>query len=91
MHCMKCGNEIPDGQVFCEDCLNVMAKYPVKPDTPVQILKRPARTEKKHPRQISQKEVIRKQAKKIRRLTWIAVLLFVLLTLVAGLYLQTIS
>ena len=91
MHCMKCGNEIPDGQVFCEDCLNVMAKYPVKPDTPVQILKRPARTEKKHSRQISQKEVIRKQAKKIRRLTWIAVLLFVLLTLVAGLYLQTIS
>ena len=91
MHCMKCGNEIPDGQAFCEDCLNVMAKYPVKPDTPVQILKRPARTEKKHSRQISQKEVIRKQAKKIRRLTWIAVLLFVLLTLVAGLYLQTIS
>ena len=91
MHCMKCGNEIPDGQVFCEDCLNVMAKYPVKPDTPVQIPKRPARTEKKHSRQISQKEVIRKQAKKIRRLTWIAALLFILLALVAGLYLQTIS
>ena len=37
MNCMKCGREIPAGQVFCDGCLEVMKKYPVKPDTVVQL------------------------------------------------------
>ncbi len=35
MNCMKCGKVIPAEQVFCEDCLAEMEKYPVKPDTPI--------------------------------------------------------
>ena len=35
MNCMKCGREIPLGQVFCKDCLADMEQYPVRPDTPV--------------------------------------------------------
>lgn len=34
---MKCGREIPSGNVFCEDCLRDMANYPVKPGTVVNI------------------------------------------------------
>lgn len=40
MYCMKCGKEIDDQQVFCDDCLAVMAQYPVKPDVAVHLPKR---------------------------------------------------
>lgn len=37
MNCMKCGREIPAGQVFCDGCLEIMKQYPVKPDTAVSL------------------------------------------------------
>lgn len=37
MSCMKCGRDIEEGQVFCEACLADMAKYPVKPNTAIQL------------------------------------------------------
>lgn len=37
MNCMKCGREIEEGQVFCDQCLEVMAKYPVKPGIAIQL------------------------------------------------------
>ena len=40
MNCMKCGRKIPLGQAFCDSCLEVMKKYPVKPDTAVQLPRR---------------------------------------------------
>lgn len=42
MNCMKCGREIPLGQVFCKDCLADMENYPIKPGTPVQLPTQPA-------------------------------------------------
>lgn len=41
MLCMKCGREIEAEQVFCEECLAGMEKYPVKPGTVVLLPKRP--------------------------------------------------
>ena len=35
MGCLKCGRDLEDGQVFCDRCLGVMERYPVKPGTPV--------------------------------------------------------
>ena len=35
--CMRCGWEIEEGQVFCQDCLKEMSRYPVDPNTVVQI------------------------------------------------------
>ena len=37
MNCLKCGREVPGEQVFCENCLLEMEKYPVKPGTVVQL------------------------------------------------------
>lgn len=37
MNCMKCGREVETEQVFCEDCLLDMEKYPVAPGTAVQL------------------------------------------------------
>ena len=52
MKCMKCGREISEMQVFCEDCLLDMEKYPIKPGTTVQLPKRTdsANAKKAHPR-----------------------------------------
>ena len=41
MNCMRCNREIQDGQVFCLDCLAEMEKYPVRPDAPVRLPRRP--------------------------------------------------
>ena len=40
MHCLKCGKEIPEKQVFCETCLSVMEQFPVKPETKIFLPKR---------------------------------------------------
>ena len=37
MRCLKCGRDIADEHVFCEDCQTDMAQYPVKPGTPIQL------------------------------------------------------
>ncbi len=42
MYCMKCGKEIKENQVFCDACLVIMGKYPVKPGTYIQIPQRPS-------------------------------------------------
>ena len=37
MGCIKCGRDLEEGQIFCQSCLEVMAKYPVKPNTAIQL------------------------------------------------------
>lgn len=50
MQCMKCGRDLESGQVFCEECLAEMEKYPVKPGTVVLLPHRPSQqTAKKLP------------------------------------------
>ncbi len=69
MNCLKCGREIASRQVFCQDCLLDMEKYPVKPGTVVQIPKRPdapaARKTAKR-RNVSAEEQILSLRKKVR-------------------------
>ena len=42
LHCMKCGKEISEKQVFCDSCLEVMERFPVKPGTRVLLPNRSA-------------------------------------------------
>lgn len=42
MNCMKCGREILQEQAFCEGCLQEMERYPVNPNTPVILPRRPS-------------------------------------------------
>ena len=37
MHCMKCGREIVEKQVFCPECLAHMSENPVKAGTAVKL------------------------------------------------------
>lgn len=47
MYCMKCGKEIGEGRVFCDDCLEVMSQYPVRQGTPVHLPNNAPSAEKK--------------------------------------------
>ena len=40
MNCMRCGRETVDNQVFCNECLADMEKYPVRPGTVVHLPRR---------------------------------------------------
>lgn len=44
MSCMRCGKEINENQVFCDECLADMDRHPVKPGTPIQLPQRPVRS-----------------------------------------------
>ena len=51
MHCMKCGRETKETQIFCDSCLAIMSGKPVKSDTVVHLPVRPvAQTKKAAPR-----------------------------------------
>ena len=53
MQCMKCGREIDGEQVFCDNCLSIMEKYPIKPSTHIHLPKRELPTVK-----VSRKKVL---------------------------------
>ena len=87
--CMKCGVDVPEGQVFCGHCLSVMEAYPVKPNTHVHLPKRAfAEEEVKKPgkkkRTLSPEEQLSALRTKVRRLRLIAVVLFFLLCIVTS-------
>lgn len=78
MNCMKCGREIPLGQVFCKDCLADMENYPVKPDTPVYL---PVREPATQSRRSSNGHKAKKPEEQVARLRkWVAALGLMLLT-----------
>ena len=77
MQCLKCGREIPVGQVFCPDCLADMEKYPVKSGTPIRIPKRqePAPVKKQpYRRPPAAPEV---QVKRLKLRLWIVSLMLI--------------
>lgn len=88
MNCLKCGRDVQGSQVFCNGCLEVMSRHPVKagvavhlpsrslmPDLPPQVKKRPPTPEELL-------ATARKENKRLRR--WVA-LLCVMLVLGAAL------
>lgn len=50
MNCMRCGKETEEKNVFCPECLEDMAKYPVKPGTLIHIPSRPEPDSRKNTR-----------------------------------------
>ena len=85
MNCLKCGREVPEGQLFCEGCLLEMEKYPIKPNTAVQL---PRREERKKPaakrRQApSAEEKLRSAKRSLRQIVvlWVITLVLLILSL----------
>ena len=91
MHCMKCGREIDERQVFCPDCLAHMAQNPVKAGTAVKLPPRnydplPKKRSYRKKRETTAEELVAHQRTLIRRL-YMALLVAALLLIAAGLLL----
>ena len=87
MYCLKCGRETTEQHVFCDGCLQGMACYPVKPDTPIQLPQRgaaqPPKKNARTKRPVSAEEQLALLKRRNRRLVWgvIALSLVALLSL----------
>lgn len=78
MNCMKCGRETPREQVFCEDCLLEMEKYPVKPGTVVFLPRNRVNTPPKKAskrRVLSLEDQVKLLKKRVRILAVLVILL----------------
>ncbi len=53
MHCLKCGSETQDDQVFCQHCLETMDAYPVKAGTAIHL---PNRSEESVSRRVPRRK-----------------------------------
>lgn len=67
MQCLKCGKTVSEKQSFCDACLEVIEKYPVKPGTPVHILPRTPKEKAPKKRELSLEDLLAKQKRKNRR------------------------
>lgn len=90
MNCLKCGNQIPDTQIFCDSCLQEMEKYPVAPDTPVQLPEQSSKEVSRRPakrrrRVLEPEEKISRQKKVIQALSWVIAVLVLAAGIFAGL------
>ena len=88
MECMKCGRETPSDQVFCEECLAEMEKYPVKPGTVVLL---PRRRENSSVKKLSKRRIIPledqvKVLKKRVRVLTITLIIALILLSAGGVY-----
>lgn len=85
MKCMRCARETAPQQVFCNACLEDMARYPVRSDTPIYL---PVRKPKEAPRKKSRRfrrertaeEMVMILRKRVKVLTAITVILVMMLS-----------
>lgn len=82
MKCLKCGREQETEQVFCQNCLLEMEKYPVNPNATVHLpLRKESSSRKLQPRRhiLSPEVQIRILKKRLWLLTGILVVILALL------------
>lgn len=94
MGCLKCGANTADKQVFCDACLEVMQRYPVKPDTAVHIPHRDPAVHEKKPaprREPTAGEQLAQLRRMIRWLIAVIAVLSVLLCLTGVLLIHTLN
>jgi len=84
MSCLKCGQEVSAGQIFCDSCLADMEKHPVKPGTPVIIpnYNKPLPSKRSHKRITKSQDLIAAQR---RLIGWLLTTILILLLAVAAL------
>lgn len=90
MNCMKCGRETEPGNVFCEECLADMEKYPVKPDTAVQLPRRqdsgfPKKARGRRRAAPTPEEQVKRLKRRVRLLAFFLAVALILLTVFGAL------
>lgn len=84
MNCMRCGRETTSQQVFCDRCLDDMARHPVKPDVAIHLpnrkTKEAQRKQARHrKRELSAEELVPILRRRIRVLIAAVVILIMML------------
>ena len=75
MGCMKCGKDTRADQVFCDDCQAEMVKYPVSPNTVVQIPIQPSKKQVHHRRvTVTPEEQVKRLTGRVHWLSLLTVL-----------------
>lgn len=80
MACLRCGKKTDENQIFCPECLEIMEKQPVKPDTPIQIPNRASRSLQKRTSAV----ISHRNSKKLRWLRSPVLWLVILAVLLAA-------
>ena len=83
MNCMKCGREVEEGQVFCQECLAQMETEPIRISTPVHIPRQPSKGAAVHRPGFHPDEEIKRLERSNERLR-IWVILLAMATLLLG-------
>ena len=87
MNCMKCGREVEDGQVFCQECLAEMETDPIRISTPVHIPRQPTKgTAAHHPVYHPEEEARRLERSNERLRVWVILLAMATLLLAMAVY-----
>ena len=84
MNCMKCGRKTENEQVFCQDCLQVMEKFPVRPGTVVLLPRRrePSVIKKSIKRHVpSAEEQVKILRKRVMKLTLLLIMCIIAIVL----------
>ena len=75
MNCMKCGREVEEGQVFCQECLAQMETEPIRISTPVHIPRQPTKGTTTHHAVLHPEDEIRRLERANERLrVWVILL-----------------
>ena len=90
MYCLKCGKDTGSAQIFCDECLQSMEKYPVKPGTPIHLHQREARKAAPRKHVMPLDVQVSHLQHKVRRLRILAILLVALLCFTAALLARAI-
>lgn len=85
MSCLKCGNETPEGENFCQKCLEDMKRYPVPEDTYVMIPRR-SESERRSVRKqtLSDAEKLTVLRRRLKRTRIFGIIMTVLVVLLCG-------
>ena len=95
MFCLKCGKEVSEKAVFCQQCLSEMNRYPVKPDTKFFLPKHtaPSVVKKAPPRKkvLSPEERISRMKKAIQALSLVLAVTMMALALSVALLFDSVT
>lgn len=95
MSCLKCGKQTDEKQAFCNECLALMEKYPVKPGIAIHLPHRDSAPQEKKSavrhREPTAAEQVERLRKAVRWLLGMIAVLSVLLLLTAGMLLHVLD
>ena len=84
MHCLKCGKERQEGQVFCDGCLKDMMEEPIDINAPVLLPQQPVKPPQNHRRPVINPEEELKRLQKFNQNLIMALVLLLTLVILLG-------